>query len=341
MERTRRSVVKSGLGMAAIGATAGCLGTLPAGDSAGDSRGYAAFFALADVGRNVGGDRFPFESPVDTGEMGHGWSPSGDVTREIAASELFFYLDSPEFGWAQDIASELERDYDDVRVFDGLEALESELIPFGGRGHGDEDDDDHDEDDHDDSSEGTSDFHDPHVWVDPVLVARLADGLGDELGRIDSEHADEYADNAEAYRERIADVDRAFEATVEAADRDVAVFAGHDSFRYAERRYGFELRTPVGVTPNAVESFDDISGLIDVIETHDVDTVLYDPFEAPDPDEGHPQMVDVIFEHTDVEDARPFSALSGTTAEWQENDWGWVEQMEEINLPSLRAALGA
>ena len=52
-------------------------------------------------------------------------------------------------------------------------------------------------------------------------------------------------------------------------------------------------------------------------------------------------MVEVIFEHTDVEDAEPLSPASGTTAEWNDRGWGWIEQMEELNLPSLRAALGA
>ena len=31
--------------------------------------------------------------------------------------------------------------------------------------------------------------------------------------------------------------------------------------------------------------------------------------------------------------------VEGTIPEWEENGWGWVEQMEEINLPSLEAAL--
>lgn len=33
------------------------------------------------------------------------------------------------------------------------------------------------------------------------------------------------------------------------------------------------------------------------------------------------------------------SPVEGTIEEWAENDWGWVEQMEEVNIPSLEAAL--
>ncbi|WP_259533883.1 metal ABC transporter substrate-binding protein [Halalkaliarchaeum sp. AArc-CO] len=460
MKRTRRSVLKSGLGVATVGATAGCLG----GVVDENVRGYASFFALWDWAQQVGGDRFPFENPVEIGRMGHGWSPDGDLVRDIAGTECFLYLDTPEFSWAQDVARELERDYDDVRVIDAMEGLEPYLIPFDAEPmpepdygqeyapddllfeefdiydrrsneqlgywhvehwHGgvpevavdatvpigivieDEqgrvvplgDDEPYRVDarladgaaedvveiesrgdrvvfhgrsvgrtevvfeiyhegelvyDTDEEpagvevvestaggSEGASEFHDPHVWTDPVLAIRVVERIAAELGEIDPEHADEYAENASAYVERLREIDGKFEALMDDADRDVAVLAGHDSFQYLEQRYGFELQTPVGVTADAAESFDDVSRLIDTIEEHSIDTVLYDPFEAHDPDEELPQMVEVIFEHTDVEEALPLTPAEGTTSDWQDNGWGWVEQMEKINLPSLRAALGA
>lgn len=338
MELTRRSALKAGAGAVAATGVAGCLASpFEGGD---DDEGYAAFFALWDWAEQVGGEHFSFVNPVEAGEMGHGWSPDGDITRNIASSELFIYLDTPEFSWAQDIAAELERDYDDVAVVDLLEGLESELLRSDAEAHDTDDHDDHDhseDDDHDDHDQ----FYDPHVWVDPVLATEMVDTIADSLAELDPEHAEEYRENAAAYGERIESVHHQFEELVENAERDVAVLAAHDSFGYLEHRYGFELRTPVGITPNAVESFEDVSGLVDVVESHDIDTVLYDPFEASDPDEDVPQMVEVLFEHTDVENAEPLSATEGTTAEWNDRGWGWIEQMEEMNLPSLRAALGA
>ncbi len=52
-------------------------------------------------------------------------------------------------------------------------------------------------------------------------------------------------------------------------------------------------------------------------------------------------MVEVLLENTGAENYEPLTPAEGTTAEWTEQEWGWVEQMEAINIPSLRAALGA
>ena len=460
MNPTRRSVLKAGVGALTVGGLAGCLSE-PGGE-AGDQSGYAAFFALWDWAEHVGGDVFSFENPVTTGEMGHGWEPDGDLAADVATTDVFIYLDTPEFSWAQDIASQLETDYDDVAVIDGMDGLGGYLLPIDREVATDPDDEyDFDPDDlevaefdvldgrtgevtaywhvdhwhesvpdvpvddsvpidavfadpegrvlplgedeqfqfdarladgapegvveidshgdhlelhgleegrtllvfelrHDgdvlwDTSdegmpvdvveeideEAADEFIDPHVWVDPVLAQQVVTNIADGLAEVDPDNADLFEENAAAYTERLEEVDRQFAELLEDASRDFAIFAGHDSYQYVEHRYGFELYTPVGISPDAAESFEDVADMIELVEDHDVDTILYDPFEAPDPDESLPSMVELILEDSSATDAAPLSPAEGTTHEWDENGWGWVEQMEELNLPSLRKALGA
>ena len=459
MKTTRRSVLKAGAGALAFGALAGCIGNDSGGEETPD--GYTAFFSLYDWANQVAGDELTFENPVGTGRMGHGWSPDGDITRDIASSDMFIYLDTPEFSWAQDIVQTLEQDHDDVLIIEALDGLEPHFIPFdGGESELPEPDYGHDfdedslgfddfeiwdlrtdeqlgywhvehwhggvpdvpldsfvpvgivirdtdervlplgrgetysvdarvadgapEDVVDIESQGdhvefhgrslgntevvfeiyredelvyeTSDepegvevvedadedgFFDPHLWVDPIHAQRMVENIAAELAEYDPDNEETYRENAATYNERLDDVDRQFRELRDSAELDVAVFAGHDSYQYVERRYNFDLVTPVGVTPDAVEDLDSIANMIEIIEANDIDTVLYDPFEAPDPDDSYPQMVEMIFENTDVDDAEPLSPVEGLTQEWADNDYGWVEQMEEINIPSLEKALKA
>lgn len=445
-------------GLAGAGALAGCIEAPDIVDS-GNPSGAAAFYTLMDWGNQVGGDVLAFETPVEVGEMGHGWDPDADIVPELAQHDVFYYLGTPEFQWAIDAAAEL--DEQDVALIDGLDALDPDaFLPFTGNDdevlrrpdedvaydpdatdiaefeivYGDEiaaywhdnhwhgqlpevplDDrrrlefnvvdaagnvlplgDEFDvvvqfapdapeqvlDIEHDEGAvllygqetgqtllhfeveaSGTSvfdtsadpivasvvpaedvaidAFHDPHVWTDPVLAGAMVDHFAEALAERFPDGADGFRANAETYRERLDAVDEALETLAAEAELDVAVVVAHDAFQYLEARYGFEFRTPVGVTPDAAESIQDVARLAETVDEHGIDTILFDPFEAPDPDQDLPQAAQLLLERTNAERAEPISALEGVTPAWRESGYGWVELMENINIPSLRRALRA
>ncbi|UTF53388.1 metal ABC transporter substrate-binding protein [Natronosalvus rutilus] len=496
MNLTRRRVLGHGASALGVGALAGCLSEPGAdgdGGDASDLSGYAAFFPLWDWTNQVVGDAGSIENPVDAGQLGHGWSPEGDLVRTVAETDAFVYFDSPEFTWAQDIAGQLEAESNstDVVVIDALEGIsEDHFLSFSDDGHdgddgGHDDEDDHshgddhegehdDGDDHEsehddgdhveehdndpeslsvdefelltsssdvtatwhddhwdggvppvpadgsieleaavqvdgedlafgadeshqlwarvaddgstdvleieshgdaieirgresgqtrvifelrrddervwdssadplrvevaaDAGSGMTAFHDPHVWLDPVLAADVVHAIADGLADVAPDDADTFEANAEAYAERLAEVDEQLRALVDEADLEVAVLAGHDSFRYLERRYGFELHSPVGVSPDESPSAGEIAETIELVDERGIDTILYDPFEVPEGDV--PPLAETIVHDSQATETAPLTPVGGTLTEWNDRDWGWVEQMTEVNLPSLRAAL--
>lgn len=340
MKRSRRSVLRSsagvGAGAVALSALAGCLSEPNEGATSDPDGGYAAFFALWDWAQQVSGDHLTLENPVEAGQMGHGWDPQSDLAAEIADSAVFVYLDTPEFSWAQDIAADLETDYDHITLIDGMEGLEPHLLPAGGD-HGEEGHDEAEHDDHD--SDDAPEFYDPHVWTDPVIVTEIVETIADGLAEADPDNEDAYRDNAAAYAERLEALDEQFQDLVADAERDVAVLAGHDSFRYLEERYGFELHTPAPISPDAEVTTGDLSDTIELVDDRGIETILYDPFDAPEGD--IPREAEHLLENSAASEAEPLSPAEGTTAEWNDRGWGWIEQMKELNVPSLRKALGA
>ena len=290
MTHSRRSVLRRGAGLAAAGAAAslaGCSGG-GSGGSEGFDSGYAAFFTLNDWANEVAGENATFEDPVDVGQLGHGWTPDGTLAADVAATDAFVYLDSPEFSWAQDLAETLESDYDTVAVVDVLDGLEDDLLDWdhshggesGTHDGGDHDGEggSHDGDDHDGEGETR---YDPHVWVDPVLAAEMVETIAAGLGEADPENADAYASDADEYVGELGAVDDAFASIAENAERDVAVLAGHNSFQYLEARYGFRLRSPVGVSPQNEPTQSEIADTIDLVDSEGIEVVLYDRFQSP------------------------------------------------------------
>lgn len=373
MNLTRRTALKGGASALALGSLAGCLDDV-ADDSAGFDSAYAAFFALADWSQAVAGEQAAIENPVDFGQLGHGWEPDGDLPREVASTDAFVYLDTPEFSWAQDLASTLEADYESVEPIDALEGLESAMIESGHDHEGadeheddqhdeegthEDEDDQHDEETHeDDQHNGTEDDHgteddgheddahgsdgeidrgqlDPHVWVDPVLAQEMLDTIAAGFADIDPENSEIYEANAADYTERLADLDSAFETMVEEAERSTVVLATHSSFAYVEARYDLDIHTVAGISPDASPSQSEISETLDLVDESGIDVILYDRFESD-------RLANTIVENSDsATETMAVTAGAGTLREWDEEGLGFVDQMEQITLPAFRRALGA
>jgi zinc transport system substrate-binding protein len=341
MTLPRRSVLKRGAGLVAAGAAAslaGCSGAAD-GETAGFDGGYAAFFTLNDWANEVAGDRASFENPVEVGRLGHGWTPDGTLAADVASTDAFVYLDNPEFAWAQDLAATLEADYDSVAVIDALADVEDDLLDWD-HSHGDEGGEDgHEADSHDDEEnhddEGNHDGrqHDPHVWVDPVFASTMVETIATGLGEADPDNAEAYADNADAYAAELDEVDAAFGSIAADADRDVAVIAGHNSFQYLEARYGFRLHSPVGVSPQNEPSQSEIADTIELVNEAGIDTILYDRFEST-------TLAETIVDNSDATETTAVSPAGGTTAEWNEAGYGYLEQMTEVNVPAFERAFG-
>ncbi|AGB16124.1 ABC-type metal ion transport system, periplasmic component/surface adhesin [Halovivax ruber XH-70] len=372
MDRSRRSILSIGAGSIAT-AVAGCLSE---SDLQGSEGGYAAFFTLQDWANAVGGDHITFETPIDVGDMGHGWSPSSDLITELGTSRVFIYLDSPAFSWAQDAADVIERDYDDVTLVDALDGLDllatdheithddghhedgehdhdegDDHHEDGEQDHDEGDDhhedgehdhdegDDHHEDGEHDHDEGDdhADEHDhgqydPHAWVDPVRATQMVETIADGLARVEPDHEDSFRENAAAYTDQLDDLDRQFRTLVSDIGGPIGVLASHDSFRYLQDRYGFVLHTPAGISPDQSPSQSEIAETIDFVDSNGIETVLYDRFESD-------RLARTIVENSDATSTEAISPAAGTTETWAENGWGYVEQMAEINVPALEAAL--
>ena len=342
MNTTRRNIL-SGSGVIALGALAGCLGNDTEGDSidddggeATDARsGYAAFFTLTDWTRNVTGDYMDIINPVPVGDIGHGWQPTADLQTEMAVADVFVYLDSAEFRWAQDAVASFESEGADVVTVDALDGID--LLEFDDDDHDDDDHDDEeadgddhdDEDDHDDHDHGE---YDPHMWLDPVRAQTSVETIADGLIEADPEHADAYADNAEAYSAELQALHDEFESTLTDRRNDVLVFAGHDSFQYLATRYGFDVHSPQGVSPQDEPSTADIIETIELVNDRGIDFVAYDYLEAD-------TLAQQIVAESNAQEIVAMSTAEGTTREWNDDSWGYIEQMREINLVALEAAL--
>ncbi|MFC4245857.1 metal ABC transporter substrate-binding protein [Natribaculum luteum] len=201
-------------------------------------------------------------------------------------------------------------------------------------GHDHEGEEEHNHESEDDGHDHDHGEHDPHAWIDPVHAQTMVDTITEALVDVDPDNESYYRDNAEEYKAELQELHEEFEEVVANADHDVAVLAGHDSYQYIGARYGIEFKTPVGVSPDEEPSTDEIVDLIDVIDAEEIDYVLKGTFEDDN-------LARTLVADSHAEEIAELTTLTSTTQEWNDEGWGYVDQMQEVNLPALRKALGA
>ena len=185
-----------------------------------------------------------------------------------------------------------------------------------------------DEHGHDHSGE------DPHFWLDPARAKQAVSTIRSGFVDVDGDNASAYADNAESYRSRLDELDSSFQSTLDNASKDVVFVAGHNAFQYLGQRYGFEVETLTGLSPDDQPTPQDVERAQEIIAEHDLEYVCADPLESQ-------QAANQLVAETDATEVLPLTPIPGQTQEWADQDWGYVEIMENVNLETLSTALDA
>jgi len=117
---------------------------------------------------------------------------------------------------------------------------------------------------------------DPHVWFDVRNVMVWVDNIEATLSALDPAHADTYAANAAAYRQRLEALDAwILEQVATVPEENRKLVTNHPAFGYFADRYGFEqVGTVYPVSPSAEPSAQDIARLEEAIRQYGVPAVF-------------------------------------------------------------------
>ena len=292
-------------------------------------------------------------TPVEGGET---LTPSSESLYHLQfadSGETTFSLDIETEGHYVLFAQHAPAEFDATLTNGSGSAIEPEVTETAGEhGHegdgehegehdhesGEEHEDEHEGENEQEGEEGHNHNHsggtDPHFWLDPERAKQAVDNIRSGFVDVDSDNASAYAENAESYRNRLDELDESFQSALEGASKDVVFVAGHNAFQYLGQRYGFEVQTLTGLSPDDQPTPKDIERAQEIIAEHDLQYVCADPLESQ-------TAANQLVEETDATEVLPLTPIPGQTQEWADEDWGYVEIMENVNLETLKQALDA
>ncbi len=121
---------------------------------------------------------------------------------------------------------------------------------------------------------------DPHFWLDPTRLSRVAAAFADEMVAADPSHADDYRANLRRLQGRLERLDRDFrDGLARCASRTIVV--SHEAFDYLGARYHLDVVAINGLSPDAEPSPAHLRQLHDLIRTRGIDTVFTEELASP------------------------------------------------------------
>ena len=180
----------------------------------------------------------PVDSVIPIGADPHSWEPSIRVTADLAAADLLIRN-------GLDLEEGLLGALDTVDTSRTTVVTQSGLISDADDDHSDHDestDDDHSDHDHSDDDHSDHDHSgpDPHLWLDPVLVADLVGGIASAA--VAAGWPTTVIDCAATYSEELLALDAEIADAVATLDSDARILVtNHDALGRFADRYDFEV----------------------------------------------------------------------------------------------------
>ncbi|PKH42838.1 zinc transport system substrate-binding protein [Nocardioides alpinus] len=299
--------------LAATVLLAGC-GQLGDDASGNGRRAVASFYPLAWVTERVAGDDWTVENLTQPGQEPHDLELTIAQTAALEDADLIVLED----GFQPAVDATVEGA--DAPVLDAAAVVD--LLPAT--------EDEHEGEEHEGETAEEHAEHgdfDPHFWLDPLLVADFADAVADELGEVDPDAAQTYADNAAALRTELESLDQDYTDGLASCERTTTVVS-HQAFAYMAR-YGLDFEPIAGLSPDAEATAADLARLQELITEDGVTTVFSERLVSA-------KMAETLADDLGVSTAilDPIEGLSDDTT-----DEDYLSLMSE-NLTALQQANG-
>ena len=206
-------------------------------------------FPCYDFARAVLGDTADIRLLIKPGAESHSYEPTPMDIIAIQKCDVFICVGGENDTWAQKILSGLDTSgMQIVRLMEIVEPCVSEHHHADEEGH----------EDH----EGHAHEYDEHVWLSLRNAKVLCRAIADELAEIDTENADTYQENEKAYVDKLDELDKKYQETVDSASQKTLLFGDRFPFRYMVDDYGLSYYAAfVGCSAETEASFETITFL--------------------------------------------------------------------------------
>ena len=289
----------------------------------------ASFSILADMVRNVGGDRVAVSALVGPDGDAHVFQPTPGDVKTVAESKVVFVNGLGFEGWMERLVDSAAYKGSVVVATTGIQAqtMADDDDKGGSHAHG-----------HAHGKEaGKKDAHDhgaldPHAWQDLRNGQIYVDNITAGLVKADPAGEAIYKANAAAYKKSLQELDQWVKAEIGGVPKPKRkVITSHDAFGYFASAYGVRFLAPVGISTDAEPSAKGVANLIRQIKKEKVTALFVENIT-------NPKLIEQIGKETNVKPGgRLYSDALSKPGEGADS----YVKMFRHNVPLLKSAMAA
>ncbi|MEV8224870.1 metal ABC transporter substrate-binding protein [Streptomyces sp. NPDC079167] len=279
----------------------------------------ASFYPMQFLAEEIGGSHVSVTSLTKPGVEPHDMELSPKQIGGLGDADYILYLKNVQPAVDDAVTQAGVKNTVDAA---GLTTLESHGSEVDGHDHGAEE--------HAEEHEGEEEAGlDPHIWLDPVKYAEVAEGVGKSLEKADPDNAADYRKNTETLVAELNKLDKAYETGLKNTATKTFITT-HSAFGYLAERYGLTQEGIAGIDPEAEPSPARIDEIHHVAEESKATTVFFETLAS---DKTAKTLAKDLGLKTGVLD--PLEGITDRSA-----GADYIEVMES-NLAALQKALGA
>lgn len=269
MNATLRRLAAAAACTLALTATA-CGSSTDKAGSGGDDKltVVTAFYPLQFASERVAGDKAAITSLTNPGADAHSVELTPKQVASLSEADLVVYIK----GFSNSIDKAIAEN-GPQNVIDAMTLVEP--IASGHEheaGHEGESAEEHADHDHG--------AYDPHIWLDPKNMSRIAEGIEKKLAEVDSDDAETYRANAEALAKELTSLDEDFRTGLATCERK-DIIVSHEAFGYLTKAYGLEQVGIAGLSTEDEPSPARIAEIQKLAKRHGVTTIFYETQASP------------------------------------------------------------
>ena len=208
------------------------------------------FFPMYDFTRNIVGEEGNVTLLISAGTEPHEYDPTAKDIAKISQSDALVYDNENMETWVPTVMKSLT----DSKVKEIKATKDMELLPI--------------EDEHDHE-------FDPHVWLSPKKAKLLVEKITAQLSEAFPEKASAFKTNAQAYLEKLTELDKEYSSALKDAKQKNFV-TQHTAFRYLATDYGLNQVGIAGISPEAEPSPARLAELTKYIKENEIRYIYFE-----------------------------------------------------------------